>query len=253
VTRSKTLFAYPVDETAEGYLGTQRFAATVEQLTQLKEPVLVEALRELVGSDVSEIGYWAVKTLREKHPAGLDAFLQQTLAHDSLTLRAQLAIDETLLDMQGQQWHEAVDRRQLMTRWANAHLKDEDSEQLRYWLVACVNRRDNLRLDGTRVIELAQTALENKTLAITHRKVFVTLLECELNGNPANTAAKRLLIHLVKGRDETVLRLTAARILTGPILQADPEHRREIEGLLESVEDPQVVEVLRQALAKTKE
>ncbi|TVQ58198.1 MAG: hypothetical protein EA377_00300 [Phycisphaerales bacterium] len=95
----------------------EQLAEAVERVWQAKtEEDRIDLLQEYVQSDIWQVSRSAVILLGEGQPDALRDLVDRIDVRE-LPVRSQLAIDEAMMQLHGEQWRDSDQRRRLITTW----------------------------------------------------------------------------------------------------------------------------------------
>jgi hypothetical protein len=108
------------------YLRIEKMAEALEAVWQSEtEASRIELLKEYAQSEIPELAHAAVIVLQDAVPIALQAFVNEVDLR-SVPLRAQIAIDDAMTKLLGQEWHSADRRLQIIDGWQMRAINDAD-------------------------------------------------------------------------------------------------------------------------------
>jgi hypothetical protein len=118
--RRAILYTEPVS-----YAAALKWARTVEEVYRADAGERPRLLKRLCRSANPYVACWAVELLCRYKPAGLAAFLEDLSTKDDVCLPAQFAIDDSLCDLEPNEWHRSRHRQALLERWLSGDVVDD--------------------------------------------------------------------------------------------------------------------------------
>ena len=230
---------------------TLEFVETIESLSNVTDGERVSRLQELAVEE-SPLAAWAVHALAMEVARDARTFLEKLPEQPQITTRAQMAVDDVLLKISGDQWQHSEQRLGMFRRWASSELPEDDGFLVANHIARIAQSHHATDRWQKYLLPVLQVAIDNEAIPLRPRLVCVHAvayfgLKRQSREDGADQPGFEYLVELVKSDRQPEIRRSAAFALKSFALDIG-RRRLTVSEQLDGADDPQLREILDDVL-----